>query len=193
MTVWHTNEDARQLPHSHPLPAKPVFAVDRRPQRPQGMFEISAGPLCMFRIDIRRSQRVLRDGVRGSDRLLRLQNWNKHIRSTRHCVNRVDRAKEACERISWSFDEPAGYLITEQNGQIDRIMRRYGFEAIDDPTLLPSRKRIRLAKNILISMMVFAQSAETLRRNTLRRVQVPLRVFRRQLERCLATASNRRL
>ncbi|MGH6672280.1 MAG: hypothetical protein ACRECV_09965 [Xanthobacteraceae bacterium] len=68
--------------------------------------------------------------------------------------------------------------------QISHIMERYGFETIDEPEPWPPRERIRLVgENILISMMVFAQNADTLRMDTLRRVRVPVCVSRCELER----------
>lgn len=119
--------------------------------------------------------------------------------STRCYASRIDWARQVCGRISRSLDELARYLnsqtdlgdikiicanvtsaVREQKWQISRIMRHYGFETIDDPQPLPLRERFgQFAENILISLMVFAQNADTLRRDTLRRVRVPIYVSRR--------------
>jgi hypothetical protein len=67
--------------------------------------------------------------------------------------------------------------------QLARIMARFGFEAIVHPEHLPIAERVhRLGENMLISLIVFAQNARTLRRDTLTRVRLPIYLSRRTLD-----------
>ena len=78
-------------------------------------------------------------------------------------------------------DVPSG--TRTQSDQLARIMARFGFEAIAHPERLPAAERLhRFGENVLISLIVFAQNAGTLRRDTLRRVRVPIYLSRRTLD-----------
>lgn len=212
MAAWESPARVQQSPYSHPLLAELIFAFDRRLQRRHGVLEYSDHAACIFRVQICSCSHdlILRDGTRlqPTDRVACLHYWNEHMPSIQRYANRVDWARDVCGRISRSLGELLCYLnsrpdlgdvnvvcahvtsaVKEQSGQISRIMQRYGFETIYDPEPLSARERLsQLAENILISMMVLAQNADTLRRDTLRRVRVPIYVSRRELERRFASA-----
>ncbi|TMJ85738.1 MAG: hypothetical protein E6G78_13940 [Alphaproteobacteria bacterium] len=72
----------------------------------------------------------------------------------------------------------------ERDGQMGRLLARYGFERVpaDNPLGLGERAR-RFAENILISLIVLARNAASLRRDTLRRGRTRVFMSRRLLER----------
>ena len=72
---------------------------------------------------------------------------------------------------------------TLADGVADRIMARYGFEAIAESQPPPIGELILgIGENILISLMVFARNAGALRANSLTRVPVPIFLSRQALE-----------
>jgi hypothetical protein len=128
-----------------------VLALDRWLRKLQGIYEYSAHPQCLFRIESVRVDEALElaDGttVRAGSRALALHLWNEHLaalgagRRSVAWVHRVDRA------IRRSLSELSGYLAAHpdlqdirvisgdmrvrgrrQAGQFARIVERYGFE-----------------------------------------------------------------
>ena len=215
MAIWELHEREQLSAHSHPLLAALIFALDKRLQRHHGVFEYSCHPECIFRIQISRCRGngLLRDGtrLRRGDRVVRLHFWNELVPSTRHYANCVDWAREACWRVQWSLFELAAYVedhhdfdgvtaisgdvalaAREQSARVSRILERYGFETLDEANPLPLRGRLgRFGENILISLMVFAQNSDTLRKDTLRRGRVPVYLSRRELRRRFGRAAFR--
>ena len=208
MALWETNDGrAQRSPYSHPWLAELLFAFDRQLRRHKDVLEYSGDPSCIFRVEICRARRnlALRDGIwlRAGERIAKLHYWNEQMPSTRRYANRVAWAREFHRRIALSLTELARYLhaqtefadvkvvcadvtsaVSEQSRQITHIMAHYGFETIYDTEPPPFRERlIRLGENILISLLVFVQNADTLRFDSLRRVRVPIYLSRRELER----------
>ncbi len=206
MAVWEANLRDRYSAYSHPRLAAFMFALDRHLQRRHDVLEYSSNPLCIFRIEICRSQHdlVFRDGGRlhAGQRIARLHFWNEHVPSLQHGETAVRWGLEFHRRIALSLTELARSVMSrpdladvmavcadvtsavkQQSGQIAHIMARYGFETLAEPEPVTFAERLRrLGENILISMLVFAQNAEALRSDTLRRVRVPIYLSRRGLE-----------
>jgi hypothetical protein len=216
MTLWDTNDRrAERSPYSHPWLAELLFALDRYLRRRKDVLEYSSNRSCIFRVEICSSRRnlALRDGVRlrAGERIAKLHYWNEQMPSTRRYANGVAWAREFHRCIALSLTELARYLqmkadfedvkvvcaevtsaVSEQSRQITHIMARYGFETIYDSDPPPFRERlIRLGENVLISLLVFVQNADTLRIDSLRRTRVPIYLSRRELERRFGGCNNR--
>jgi len=206
MTVWDLAERDFRSEHSHSLVAELIFALDRRLRQRQGVFEYTANPACVFRLQISRCDRdrVLRDGtrLRAGQRFAQLHYWNEQMPPIPESGPSIAWGRELHRRIRVSLVELAHYLgsrpdladievvfgdvpsgVREKFGQIGRIMARYGFEVIPEPNgLTPIQRLRRWGENILISLIVFAQNSGALHRNTLRRVRVPIYLSRRALD-----------
>jgi hypothetical protein len=206
MTVWDPAERDFRSEISHSRVAELIFAFDRLLRRRQGVFEYTAHPACVFRLQISRSDRdcVLRDGTRlaAGQRFATLHYWTEHMPPIPRSGPTIAWGRELHRRIRVSLVELARYLrsqpnlgdievvfgavpsgVREQFGQIGRIMARYGFEVIPNPNSQTLGQRLhRWGENILITLIVFAQSAGALHLNTLRRVRVPIYLSRRALE-----------
>ena len=206
MAVWDSARPRSQEPYSHPWLADFLFALDGRLQRRHAVFEYTGNPLCIFRLDIGRSRDrlALHDGTRlqRGQRIARLHFWNEHIPPVPHDGATIAWARQMQHAIAISLHELACYLRSRpdladiavicadvpsgtrtQSDQLARIMARFGFEAIVHPERLPMSERLhRLGENVLISLIVFAQNASTLRPDTLRRVRLPIYVSRRTLD-----------
>lgn len=213
MAVWASAKHSADARYSHPWLAGAIFALDTRLRRRHSVVEYSADPSCIFRLDITRSRRrlTLRDGTRlhPGQRVARLHFWNEHIPPVPQQGTTIRWARQMQRSISTSLRELARYLSSRadlsdvcticgdvpsatraQWQQIEYIMGYYGFETVMEPDLLPLRERIhRLGENILISLIVFAQNADTLRLDTLGRVRVPIYLSRRTLEQKFGGAS----
>jgi len=206
MTVWDLAERDFRSEHSHSLVAELIFVLDRRLRQRQGVFEYTTHPACVFRLQISRcdNYRVLRDGtgLRAGQRFAQLHYWTEQMPPIPRSGPSIAWARELHRRIRISLAELAHYLgsrpdladievifgdvpsgVREKYAQIGRIMARYGFEVIPEPQGLTLTQRLRRwGENILISLLVFAQTAGALHRNTLRRVRVPIYLSRRALE-----------
>jgi hypothetical protein len=206
MTVWDLAERDFRSEHSHSVVAELIFAFDRRLRRRQGVFEYTANPACVFRLQISRCDRdrVLRDGtrMRAGRRFAQLHYWNEQMPPIPRSGPTIAWGRELNRRIRVSLVELARHLrsrpdlgdievvfgdvpsgVREKFGQIGRIMAHYGFEVIAEPEDLTLSQRLnRWGENILISLIVFAQNAGALHLNTLRRVRVPIYLSRRALE-----------
>jgi hypothetical protein len=126
-----------------------VFSLDRWLCRRTGIYEFSADPQCLFRLQFVRLDRAveLADGTRVAtgSRVLAVHLWNEHVpRMDRRgpTLAWACRAEHAMKR---SLAELAGYLSTQPQlwdiaalcvdmrvsaSQSARLLRRYGFEAI---------------------------------------------------------------
>jgi hypothetical protein len=206
MAVWDSARPRSQEAYSHPWLADLLFALDGRLQRRQAVFEYTGNPVCIFRVDIGRSpERLgLHDGTRvqRGQRIARLHFWNEHVPPVPQDGATIAWARQMQHAIAISLQELACYLRSRpdladvvvicadvpsgtrtQSDQLARIMARFGFEAIVHPEHLPIAERVhRLGENMLISLIVFAQNARTLRRDTLTRVRLPIYLSRRTLD-----------
>ena len=206
MAVWDSARPRSQEPYSHPWLADMLFAFDERLQRRHAVFEYTGNPVCIFRLDIGCSTErlALRDGrrVQRGERIARLHFWNEHVPPVPQDGATIAWARQMQHAIAISLQELACYLRSRpdladiavicaavptgtrtQSDQLARIMARFGFEAIVQPERLPMAERLhRLGENVLISLIVFAQNASTLRRDTLMRVRVPIYLSRRTLD-----------
>ena len=162
-----------------------MLALDSRLRKRYGIYEYTAHPLCLFRIECVRTEDVieLADGttVHPGSRALALHLWNEHLAAIgvggRNVawVHRVDRA------IRRSLGELSGYLAAHprlndvrvirgdmrvrgarQAAQLARITRRYGFEIRTGHT---DRRRLlhRFGDGLLIMMLVAVTNPLTLR------------------------------
>jgi YkoP-like protein len=206
MAVWDSARPRPHEPYSHPRLADLLFALDGRLQRLHAVYEYTGNPVCIFRIDIGCSPErlALRDGTRvqRGERIARLHFWNEHVPPVPQDGATIAWARQMQHAIAISLQELACYLKSQpdlgditvicadvpsgtrtQSEQLARIMARFGFEAIVHPDTLPMAERLhRLGENVLISLIVFAQNAGALRRDTLMRVRVPIYLSRRTLD-----------
>jgi len=205
MTVWESAERDFRAKQRHSRVAALVFAFDRFLRQRQGVFEYTTHPACVFRLQISHStrDRVLRDGTRllPGQRFAQLHYWNEQMPAIPLSGPTIASGRELHRGIQISLVELARYLrsrpdlgdievifgdvpsgVQEKFGQIGRIMARYGFEVIPEPDLTRAQRLHRWGENILISLIVAAQSAGALHLNTLRRVRVPIYLSRRALE-----------
>ena len=191
-----------------------VFAFDAWQRRRQAVFEYTDDCGCIFRLDIARSRRsvVLGDGmcIRPGDRIARLHYWNEQIPSMPEDGPTIGWARRMQRAIAVSLRELAGYLATRpdlddvavicadvpsatkaQSGQLARIMAHYGFETIVEAEALQLGERLhRFGENILISLIILAHNAASLRADTLARVRVPIYLSRLKLEKDFADGRN---
>ncbi len=205
MAVWDSAGQQPHLPHSHPWLAELLYALDLRLRRRQAVFEYSGHPACIFRLDIVPSPRAiaLQDGTHAhaGQRVARLHFWNEHIPPFPQNGATIAWARQMQRAIAISLRELARYLASRpdldditvlcgdvpsgtraQTEKLGRIMAHYGFEVMPEPGHLPIGQRLRrFAENILISLIVLAQNAGALRRDTLNRVRVPIYFSRRLL------------
>lgn len=206
MAVWDSARPRSQEPYSHPWLADLLFALDGRLQRRNAVFEFTGNPVCIFRLDVgcSRDRLVLHDGTRvqRGQRIVRLHFWNEHIPPVPQDGATIAWARQMQHAIAISLHELACYLRSQpeladvvvigadlpsgtrmQSDQLARVMGRFGFEAIVHAERPPVAERLhRLGENVLISLIVFAQNASTLRRDTLMRVRLPIYLSRRTLD-----------
>lgn len=190
--------------YSHPRLAEAVFALDARLRRRYAVVEYTHNPLCVFRMQIVRSQSefVLRDGtrLRRGERVVQLHYWNEQIPPIPEIGMTIGWARQMTHGLEISLCELARYLAANpdlsdvgvvrvdawatagrESGQLTRIMAHYGFEAIARPQPPPIAERLHLfGENILIALMIFTQNSRALRSLTPGRV--PLFLSRRALE-----------
>jgi hypothetical protein len=106
----------------------------------------------------------------------------------RHIATRRDLDDIAAIRANMSFGLP------KQCDQLARISARYGFERVPvDATLSLSGRLHRLGENILISMMVLARNAASLRADSLLRDRTLAYLSRQTLEQRYAPESASRI
>jgi hypothetical protein len=206
MAVWDSVEQRTQLPRGHSWAAEALFALDSRLRRRQAVFEYTHHPGCVFRLDLTRSPRslVLCDGtvLDPARRIARLHFWNEQIPPMPRSGPTIGWARQMRRAIATSLCELSRYLASRpelddiaavcanapagtrsQSEQLARIMARYGFEAGVEAEALPIAELLhRLGENILISLFVLAHNPGALRRDTLKRVRVPIYMSRRVLE-----------
>jgi hypothetical protein len=95
----------------------------------------------------------------------------------RYLIDRPDLADVSVVRCTLMFAGP------ERDGQMTRLLGRYGFELVPPTTTVTSAERARrLGENILISLIVLARNQVALRRDTLRRGRTRAFMSRKLLE-----------
>jgi hypothetical protein len=185
---------------------KLIFGLDRALRRWQSVVEFSGDPSCILRIRVARldDDLVLADGTsaRVGDRFIDLHLWNEQIPAmpkegasiawarqmhvcfqqslrqlARYLADRPDLADVSVVRCTLMFAGP------ERDGQMARLLGRYGFELVRAARPVRMSERAwRFAENILISLIVFAHNAASLRRDTLRRGRARVFISRPTLE-----------
>lgn len=205
MAVWDSAEREPHPPHSHPWLAEFLYALDLRLRRSQAVFEYCSDPACILRLEIAFAPRAiaLHDGTvaRPGQRIARLHFWNEHIPPFPQDGATIAWARQMQRAGAISLRELARYLASRpdldditvlcgdvpfgtrtKTEKLARIMTHFGFEVMPEPARLPIGQRLRrLAENLLISLIVFAQNAGALRPDTLNRVRVPIYLSRRLL------------
>ncbi|MGH8148501.1 MAG: YkoP family protein [Steroidobacteraceae bacterium] len=182
-----------------------IFALDGWLRRRQGIFEYSADPRCLFRVELGRADQTLRlhDGtsVRTGDQVLVLHLWNENIPAMGQEGPTVAWAHQVSRAIHASLRELARYLEQQprlapvravcgdmqlgsarQTEQLAHIVERYGFEALDDWMGRHGAVH-RIGKSLLIFLLVAATNPIALRSAILRRYHKRVFLSRATLER----------
>jgi len=183
-----------------------IFGIDRALRRWQSVVEFTGDPSCILRIRIGRldGDLALADGTSGrvGDRFVDLHLWNEQVPAMPRDGASIAWARQMHVSFQQSLAQLARYLAErgdlndvcvvrctlmfagpERDGQMARLLARYGFELVpaDNPMGLREHAR-RFGENILISLIVLARNAAALRRDTLRRGRTRVFMSRRLLE-----------
>jgi hypothetical protein len=161
-------------PHTRPLWAELVFALDSWLRRRQGVFEYSRKPDCMFRAQLSRlsSDVLLSDGTIGrpGDRVIDLHLWNEQIpvapmagyslawgcRFSRSFAKSLGELAQSLVNRGELSDINIVRAITNLDS-LHRIAARHGFEAIRDPVdPSPWERAHRFGQNILSWLLTLA-------------------------------------
>jgi len=160
-----------------PLWAQLIFALDRRLQRWQGVFEYTDKPDCIFRAQLSRlhSQVMLSDGTVGhpGDRVIDLHFWNERIPATPLAGHSLAWGGHFSRSFAGSIRELARFLSSEPGlldiniiraninlDSLHRIAARYGFEIIREPVKLSPWQRVhRFGEDILNWLLTLACSS----------------------------------
>ena len=183
-----------------------IFGIDGALRRWQSVVEFTGDPNCILRIRIGRLERdlMLTDGSfgRAGDRFVDLHLWNEHVPAMPRQGASIAWARQMHVCFQQSLAQLARYLAErgdlndisvvrctlmfagpERDGQMARLLARYGFELVPADNPLGVRERaLRFGENILISLIVLARNAAALRRDTLRRGRRRVFMSRRLLE-----------
>jgi hypothetical protein len=183
-----------------------VFAIDAALRRWYSIVEFTGDPSCVLRIRVGRLERplMLADGTRSraGERFVDLHLWNEQIPAmpkegasiawarqmhlsfqhslqqlVRYLATRPDLADIAVVRCTLMFASP------ERDGQMARLLGRYGFELVPGASALTiSEHARRFGENIQISLVVLTRNRAALRRDTLRRGRTRMFMSRHALE-----------
>ncbi|HTZ01728.1 MAG TPA: hypothetical protein VMC05_05275 [Xanthobacteraceae bacterium] len=183
-----------------------VSALDDRLRVHYGVFEYTARPDCLFRIQLVRNEDdlILSDGVHVEPgaRLINLHVWNEQFPAfppggpTLAWAARLNRGFEASlgELARFLQSRPAlddvaaicGNMTFEPSGrsaQLTRFAGRFGFEKVTvRHTRSIGRQVHRFGENVFISMIVLARNAAALRADTLWRDRTLVFLSRRKLQ-----------
>lgn len=168
-----------------------VLWLDRLLRRRYGIYEFTAHPECMFRVERAQADQTLTlsDGthIRLGDPILKLHLWNEHmppIGPNGPTVAWGRRAQRVAER---SLNLLAIYLrqgelsdvvaicadvrlsTARKRNQLAHITARLGFEAVDDPKVGRPGALRGLGENILVFLLVLATNPLALRGSVLLR------------------------
>jgi YkoP domain len=195
-----------RLGRDHPWLGAIIERIDARLRAREGVYEYSASPDCIFRIQVTDSREAIKlsDGtqLRPGDQIINLHLWNEQLPIVPKNGATLSWARRMSQAVQSSLRELALYLIArpdltsvvalranmsfgsaEQSEQITRIAARYGFEAAGpaEPATMAGRLH-RYGENVLISLMVIARNTAAFRFQSLRRNRTPVYMSRRKLE-----------
>jgi hypothetical protein len=187
--------------------ARAVFGVDVWLRRWRGVFEYTADPDCIFRLELVRLQEpiVLSDGTMAcaaGDVIAQLHLWNEHIPAfpaegaTLQWARHMTRCIDASLRdLAWFLNSrhdlrsvkgvrgETALVSAEHTEQLLRICARYGFRVIHHTERRSFGARLhRLGENILVALMVLARNPRALRRDCLVRSRLEVFVPRAVLD-----------
>jgi hypothetical protein len=189
------------------LLAQAIFSLDLWLRNRQEVFEYTSNPECIFRLQLGRMAFpvTLPDGtaLQAGERILELHLWNQHVPVIPPGGASLTWARRMSRRLDVSLYELRRYLAaapeladirairavmrfgtSEQVSQVARISGRYGFEPVPDPCRATLAGRIHtFGENILVTLLVWAQNAGALRRDSLRRDRSQAFLSRAVLER----------
>jgi len=190
-----------------------IFGIDGALRRWQSVVEFTSDPSCILRIRVGRLDRdiALADGTcgRAGERFVDLHLWNEQVPAMPREGASIAWARQMHACFQQSLAQLARYLAErgdlndihvvrctlmfagpERDGQMARLLGRYGFELVpaSHPQGLRERTR-RFGENVLISLIVLAHNAASLRGDTLRRGRTRVFMSRRLLEQRYAGAA----
>jgi len=198
-------DSGREDGHLRPWLAELVFALDGILRQRHQVFEFTADPACIFRVQLARAEHPfdLPNGtrIRPGDRVLNLHYWNEQIPRVPLAGPTIGWARKFCCRMDSSLRELARYCAADpdardvvavvanlaqgtrqQRDQLTNIMRRFGFApplALADAR--PEAMLRRFGENLLIAGMVLARNPVVLRVDTLWRDRTVLVLSRAAL------------
>ena len=197
---------SNRLGRDHPWLGAIIERIDTRLRAREGVYEYSASPECIFRIQVADSREAIKlsDGtwVKPGDQIINLHLWNEQLPivpkygATLAWARRMNRALELSLRELALYLAARPNLISvaalranltfgsaEQTQQITRIAARYGFEGAGpaEPRTMAERLH-RCGENVLISLMVIARNTAAFRLKSLRRNRTPVYMSRQRLE-----------
>ena len=181
-----------------------VYGLDRWLRRRQGVYEYTASPVCLFRINRGEADlaMTLADGTRlgpGAP-ILNLHLWNEHVppmpqegatvgwaRHIHHAVDRslreltywLRRQADLNDIVALRADMRLGTVAQSQ--QLVRIAARYGFESTDFRAETGSLRQF--GENILMYLLVLATNPAAIRTDVLWRDHALVYLSRAALER----------
>jgi hypothetical protein len=195
-----------RLGRDHPWLGAIIERVDARLRARGGVYEFSASPECIFRIQITESREAveLSDAtqVRPDDRVINLHLWNEQLPIVPKDGATLAWARHMSRALELSLRELALYLAArpdlaavvalranmsfgsaEQSEQITGIAGRYGFERVGPAAQPTVAERLHcFGENVLISLMVIARTTAAFRPESLRRNRTLVYMSRRKLE-----------
>jgi hypothetical protein len=195
-----------RLGRDHPWLGAIIERIDTRLRVRGGVYEYSASPECICRIQIIDSREAvdLSDAtqVRPGDLVINLHLWNEQLPIVPKDGATLAWALHLSRALELSLRELALYLdacpdlnsvvalranmsfgSAEQSEQIARIAGRYGFERAKPMEQRTVAQRLhRFGENVLISLMVIARNEAAFRLESLRRDRTPVYMSRRKLE-----------
>jgi hypothetical protein len=198
---------------SYGLVAQVIFSLDLWLRNRQEVFEYTSNPECIFRIQITHlgHAAVLSDGtcLEPGERILELHLWNEQVpvippggasltwaRKMSHCLDvslaELQRYLAAAPDLAdiRAIHANMSFGTSDRMSQVARISHRYGFEPVPDARRLTLAGRLHMfGENILVTLLVLAQNAEALRRDSLRRDRSQVVLSRAVLERRYAGAA----
>jgi hypothetical protein len=183
-----------------------IFGLDGALRRWNSVVEYTGDPTCILRIRVGRLERdlALADGTSGhcGERFIDLHLWNEQVPPMPKEGASIAWARQMHVCFQHSLQQLASYLAArpdlsdisvvrctlmfagpERDGQMARLLGRYGFELVPAASRVSASERtLRYAENVLISLIVLAHNATSLRRDTLRRGRTRVFISRRALE-----------
>lgn len=195
-----------RLGRDHPRLGAIIEFIDTRLRARAGVYEYSASPECIFRIQIIDSREAveLSDGTRVSpgDRIIDVHLWNEQLPIIAKHGATLAWGRRMTRALELSLRELAIYLkarrdlnsvvalranmsfgSAERSEQITGIAARYGFERSGPVYQRSIAERLHcLGENVLISLMVIARNTAAFRLESLGRIRTPVYMSRRKLE-----------